>query len=400
MKICGIVAEYNPFHNGHFHHISKTKELLGDDTAIVCIMSGNYVQRGDLAIYEKYDRAAAAVKSGADLILELPLAACLSSAEGFAFGSVELLDKLGCTTHISFGSEHGDINDILKASTLSSDENIKQELQQNLKLGLSYASAMQKATEKIYPDISELFSSPNNTLGIAYCLALNKLKSDIKPITITRKGAGHDTESTEYNMPSASFLRKLSSQSSYLECEQFMPHESFNEFSRAVQNKTSPVKIERLNTALLSHLRRFSADELNLYCGGTDGLSNRLYEAIRTQTDFHSICDFAQTRRYPLARIRRAILRVWLDLPYDMPVTANYAKVLAANEKGREVLKIMKKTCSLPIITKPIAANKLDESVKNALNKDILADDLYYLAMPNNKMHISGNSLRKTPLIL
>ena len=400
MKICGIVAEYNPFHNGHFHHISKTKELLGDNTAIVCIMSGNYVQRGDLAIYEKYDRAAAAVKSGADLILELPLAACLSSAEGFAFGSVELLDKLGCTTHISFGSEHGDINDILKASTLSSDENIKQELQQNLKLGLSYASAMQKATEKIYPDISELFSSPNNTLGIAYCLALNKLKSDIKPITITRKGAGHDTESTEYNMPSASFLRKLSSQSSYLECGQFMPQESFNEFSRAMQNKTAPVKIERLNIALLSHLRRFSADELNLYCGGIDGLSNRLYEAIRTQTDFHSICDFAQTRRYPLARIRRAILRVWLDLPYDMPVTANYAKVLAANGKGREVLKIMKKTCSLPIITKPVAANKLDENVKNALNKDILADDLYYLAMPNNKMHVSGNSFRKTPLIL
>ena len=400
MKICGIVAEYNPFHNGHFHHISKTKELLGDNTAIVCIMSGNYVQRGDLAIYEKYDRAAAAVKSGADLILELPLAACLSSAEGFAFGSVELLDKLGCTTHISFGSEHGDINDILKASTLSSDENIKQELQQNLKLGLSYASAMQKATEKIYPDISELFSSPNNTLGIAYCLALNKLKSDIKPITITRKGAGHDTESTEYNMPSASFLRKLSSQSSYLECGQFMPQESFNEFSRAMQNKTAPVKIERLNIALLSHLRRFSADELNLYCGGIDGLSNRLYEAIRTQTDFHSICDFAQTRRYPLARIRRAILRVWLDLPYDMPVTANYAKVLAANGKGREVLKIMKKTCSLPIITKPVAANKLDENVKNALNKDILADDLYYLAMPESKMHISGNSFRKTPRIL
>lgn len=400
MKICGIVAEYNPFHNGHFHHISKTKELLGDNTAIVCIMSGNYVQRGDLAIYEKYDRAAAAVKSGADLILELPLAASLSSAEGFAFGSVELLDKLGCTTHISFGSEHGDINDILKASTLSYDENIKQELQQNLKLGLSYAVAMQKATEKIYPDISELFSSPNNTLGIAYCSAISKLKSDIKPITITRKGAGHDTESTEYNMPSASFLRKLSSQSSYLECELFMPSESFNEFSKAMQNKTAPVKIERLNTALLSHLRRFSADELNLYCGGNDGLSNRLFEAIRTQTDFHSICEFAQTRRYPLARIRRAILRVWLDLPYDMPVTANYAKVLAANEKGREVLKIMKKTCSLPIITKPIAANKLDESVKNALNKDILADDLYYLAMPNNKMHISGNSLRKTPLIL
>ena len=167
-----------------------------------------------------------------------------------------------------------------------------------------------------------------------------------------------------------------------------------------MQNNTAPVKIERLNTALLSHLRRFSADELNLYCGGTDGLSNRLFEAIRTQTDFHSICDFAQTKRYPLARIRRAILRTWLDLPCDMPVIANYAKVLAIGEKGRQVLKIMKKTCALPIITKPIAANKLDKSIKSALNKDILADDLYYLAMPNNNMHIAGNSFRKTPFIL
>ncbi len=400
MKICGIVAEYNPFHNGHAYHISKTKEILGDNTAIVCIMSGNYVQRGDLAIYEKYDRATAAVKSGADLILELPLAACLSSAEGFAFGSVELLNKLNCVTHISFGSEHGEINDILKASTLADDNNVKQELQQNLKQGLAYAVAMQKAIEKLYPDISELFSSPNNTLGIAYCSALNKLKSNIKPITITRQGAGHDTEETLYNMPSASFLRKLSSQSSYLECEKFMPSTSFNEFSKAIKNNTAPVKIKRLNIALLAHLRRFSADELNLYCGGTDGLSNRLFEAIRTQTDFYSICEYAQTRRYPLARIRRAILRTWLDLPCDMPVTASYAKVLAVGEKGREVLKIMKKTCSLPIITKPVSVNKLDENIKLSLKKDVLADDLYYLAMPDNKMHIAGNSFRKTPFIL
>lgn len=400
MKICGIVAEYNPFHNGHAHHIIKTKELLGDNTTIVCIMSGNYVQRGDLAIYEKYDRAKAAVKSGADLILELPLAACLSSAEGFAFGSVELLDKLGCITHISFGSEHGDINDILKASNMADDKNVKQELQQNLKLGLSYAAAMQKATQKIYPDIYELFSSPNNTLGVSYCSALNKLKSNIEPVTITRKGAGHDTDDTSYNMPSASFLRKLTSQNSYLECEQFMPKESFYEFSKAMQNKTAPVKIERLNTALLAHLRRFSVDELNLYCGGADGLSNRLFEAIRTQTDFYSICEYAQTKRYPLARIRRAILRTWLDLPCNMPVTANYVKVLAMSGKGREVLKIMKKNCALPIITKPVAANKLDENIKFVLNKDILADDLYYLAMLDNRMHIAGNSFRKTPFIL
>ncbi len=400
MKICGIVAEYNPFHNGHAYHIEQTRQVLGNQTAIVCIMSGNYVQRGDVAIYEKYERAKAAVKSGADLILELPLAACLSSAEGFAYGSVHLLNCLGCVTHISFGSEHGDINDILKASTLSDNSNVVEKLHQNLKLGMPYAAAMQKAVENLYPSISELFSSPNNTLGIAYCFALNKLKSNIKPITIARKGGGHDTEDIIYNMPSASFLRKITSKKSYLECENFMPKESFYEFSEAIKQNTAPIKIDSLNLALLSHLKRFSANELNLYCGGTDGLSNRLFTSIRTQTDFESICHAAQTRRYPLARIRRAILRTWLDLPYNMPVTASYAKVLAIGKKGREVLKIMKKTCTLPVITKPVSGNQLDENIRLSLEKDALADDLYYLAMPNKSMHISGNSFRKTPFIL
>ena len=200
MKICGIVAEYNPFHNGHARHLAETRRRLGAETAIVCAMSGNYVQRGDLAILEKYRRAQAAARCGADLVLELPLSACLWSAAGFAWGAVSLLEALGCVTHLSFGAEHADLTLLRRAAALSRSEG-NEALRQGLAAGLSYAAAMQQAVSAADPEAGALLASPNNTLAVEYLSALRTLHSAIEPIAVERVGGAHDSADTPDNLP-------------------------------------------------------------------------------------------------------------------------------------------------------------------------------------------------------
>ena len=239
MKICGVVAEYNPFHNGHARHLAETRRRLGEQTAIVCAMSGNYVQRGDLAILEKYRRAQAAAQCGADLVLELPLPACLCSASGFAWGAVSLLDALGCVTHLSFGAEHADLSCLQRAAELSQCEE-NEILQQGLSAGLSYAAAMQQAVTAADPEAGALLSSPNNTLAVEYLSALQTLHSIIEPIAIKRIGGAHDSTDTPDNLPSASYLRSLLAQGSLISCRSLMPESAFAILEQAMRDRSSP----------------------------------------------------------------------------------------------------------------------------------------------------------------
>ena len=201
MKICGIIAEYNPFHNGHARHLAETRRALGENTALVCVMSGNYVQRGDLAMMEKHRRAEAAVRCGADLVLDMPLSACLSSAEGFARGGVSVLEALGCVTHLSFGSEAGVISPIRHAAALRDNPDIICALRRHLRTGLPYAAAMQQAVSAVDAEAGALYQNPNNTLGIAYCMALRALNSTIEPLTVLRAGAAHDAQTHRITYP-------------------------------------------------------------------------------------------------------------------------------------------------------------------------------------------------------
>ena len=199
--VCGIVAEYNPFHGGHRFHIERTREMLGEHTIIVCAMSGNFVQRGDFALLDKYARAEMAVRGGADLVLELPLAAALSSAEGFAQGAVALLHKIGCDT-LSFGAENADISLFLQAA----DALNALSLTGGSRSGLSFAAQRQQELAGRSPAAAELLSSPNNTLGIEYCRALARFS--MRPIAVERRGAGHDETAPSGGFASASLLRR------------------------------------------------------------------------------------------------------------------------------------------------------------------------------------------------
>lgn len=400
MTVCGVVAEYNPFHAGHAHHLAETRRALGADTAIVCAMSGNFVQRGDLAVMEKYRRAEAAVQSGADLVLETPLSACLWSAEGFAFGAVALLNALGCVTHLSFGAERADLALLRRAANLSRAEGAHANaLRQALAAGLPYAAAVQQAVGAADPEAGALLATPNNTLAVEYLCALDTLESAMQPLAIPRAGGAHDSDLPADGLPSASYLRKLIAQGDADACRPLMPEASFAVLAQAIEQGAAPVTRNAVDQAILAHLRRLSPDALACYCGG-DGLENRLCTAIRDNTSFAAVCTAAQTRRYPLARVRRALMRAWLDLPTSVPPTADYVRVLAVGARGREILRRMKDTCALPVIVKPVTARALPDALQSTLAHDVLADDLYALAYPDAALRVGGGHFRKTPFCL
>ena len=398
MTVCGIVAEYNPFHAGHAHHIAETRRILGADRAVVCAMSGNFVQRGDLAVMEKYARAEAAVRCGADLVLETPLAACLSSAEGFARGAVSLLDALGCVTHLSFGAEQADLALLQQAADLSRGQG--EALRQGLAAGLPYAAAMQQAVSAADAEAGALLASPNNTLGVEYLRALAARGSRIQPLAIERKGGAHDSDTPADGLPSASYLRGLLAGGDAAACRPLMPEVSFAVLEREIQRGAAPVTRSAADLALLAHLRRLDAAALLPFCSGDEGLAHRLADTVRDNTSFSAVCTAAQTRRYPLARVRRVLLRAWLDLPQSVSPEPEYVRVLAIGRQGRALLRRMKDTCSLPVIIKPVTERSLPENLQPALARDALADDLYALAYPAPGLRVGGGHFRKTPFCL
>ena len=399
MKICGIIAEYNPFHTGHAYHIRETRRILGSDTAILCVMSGNYVQRGDAAILEKYRRARAAVRCGADLVVEMPLSAALSSAKGFAWGGVELLTRLQCVDALSFGSECGDLQVLQEAAVLLQSEELAPILRRHLVSGLSYAAAQQQALAELSPAHAALLGSANNTLGIEYLSALRALDSSITPVTVTRRGAAHDAEALRKGAyPSASALRQMILSGNADGCIPYLPEESAEELFSALKEKEAPACLSNCTDALLSHFRRVEPDVILRYADGDEGLASRLLRAIRTQTSFDAICAETQTRCYPLARIRRVLLRLYLSLDSSFAPTAEYARVLAIGPRGREILRASQDS-GFPIIVKPTSERSLPAELQPRLRLDELADDLYALMQPGEAYHIAGARFRKTPYV-
>ncbi len=352
MSIAGIVCEYNPFHLGHKYHIEKTRELLGEDTGIVCVMSGNFVQRGDCAVFAKHSRAKAAILNGADLVIELPVPWVLSSAEGFAYGSVSLLNSLGVVTHLSFGSESGDIDELHElVKGINESESRISEL---MATGISYASARQKALD---PKQSALITTPNNILGVEYLKVLDKLNSHIEPVTIIRHKTDHDSEIPSDEFASASFIRNtiLNSNSAW----EYVPKTAAEIF------KNDPIhSLKNCERAILSKLRSMTSEEYYALPHGGEGLGQRLMNSAMAETSLSSIMEKTKSKRYPMSRIRRMILCAWIGIsPDDSRGEPPYIRILAANNRGCEMLRDIKKKTELPIITKPAAAKNFDNKI-------------------------------------
>ena len=372
--VCGIVAEYNPFHGGHRFHIERTREMLGEHTMIVCAMSGNFVQRGDFALLDKYARAEMGVRGGADLVLELPLAAALSSAEGFAQGAVALLHKIGCDT-LSFGAENADISLFLTGGSRS---------------GLSFAAQRQQELAGRSPAAAELLSSPNNTLGIEYCRALARFP--MRPVAVERRGAGHDEAAPSGGFASASLLRRALREGNERFCLPYLPEASAEIYRRERERGGAPVSLPE--EVLLALLR--SALFRGVLASGTaDGFDERLQSAVFSAVSFSDAIEKARTRRFPAARVRRALLRAALGLAPSASPLPQYARVLALGPRGRALLR---RTDGFPLIVKPSTEKRLPDEMQPALRLDAFADDLYDLARPVPLP--GGGHYRKTPFYL
>ena len=376
-KVAGIVAEYNPFHRGHAYHIAETRRLLGADCAVLSIMSGDFVQRGDVAVFDKFARAEMAVRGGADLVFELPLRWSLSSAESFAHGAVSLLESTGVVTHLSFGSECGDVNRLLAAAAAQRTPAFLEAFNAALAAGVSYPRAQELAARRAAPEIAELLTQPNDTLALQYLQALRAIESEMTPLAISRVGAGHDAAG-ESDYPSASRLRERLRAGERV--TEWVPH----------LPEAQPVFLTDLEIAILSRLRMLPKEAFAALPDCSEGLENVLYNAVHSAATFDGILAAAKSKRYPMSRLRRMLLCAALGVKKD--AQAPYLRVLAANERGRALLHTMRETATLPVITKPAAARQNAEFCLTAA-----AHDLYVLAQPDKT---PGQDWRHTPMML
>ena len=334
MKNVGIICEYNPFHNGHARQLRAVREQGG---VCVCLMSGNYVQRGEPAIFDKWTRAKAAALCGADLVLELPVTYALRSAEGFAAGGVEILDRMGCIDGLCFGSETDDINIIMSTAKALDTPEFSQKLKKELKSGVSFPTARQLALEAMGEDGSVL-ETPNAILAVEYCKALLRRNSAIQPLLIHREGDYHG--GTDPDAPSASFLRTQTDWHGYV------PEDALACFAGVPRHSVAAGQ-----RAWLARLRSMEEAEFERLPFGSEGLWRKVLSACRTEPTLEAIVQAAKSKRYTRTRLMRLLLCAYLGITEEtLMQPAPYVRVLAVNGRGQRVLRQVKQDGELPLL--------------------------------------------------
>lgn len=400
MNVCGIVAEYNPFHNGHQYHIAQTRARLGEDAAIVCAMSGNFVQRGEPAAFPKHARAEAAVRCGADLILELPLPWAMAPAEIFAGGAVSVLAATGVVTHLSFGSECGDVRPLERTAELLLRPEIDPLIREGLSAGLSYAAARQRAAETLAGEPLPVLRAPNDILGVEYLKAILRRKLPLRPVAVRREGDGHDAApSGGGRAKSGLYLRMRMARET--DVSAYLPAAALAVYRRETARGGGPVLPDALAVPLLSRLRMLTPEAFAALTDADGGIENRLYRAAREEPDLGALFAAAAAKRYPCPRIRRMLWAAGLGLrKEDSAGTPPYLRVLAANGRGRALLADMRGTAALPVLTKSAAARTLDARARRVFGLEAGAADFYALGFPAAARRRGGAEWRSGPVIL
>ncbi len=380
-KTAAIIAEYNPFHNGHRHHIKRTLELTGAENTVV-IMSGNFVQRGDCAIADKFSRAQMALAQGADLVLELPLPFACAGAEKFASGGVGIADALGCVDYLSFGTECGDAEQLKRAADAVSDECIKPELDSLLSQGMSFASARTEAVRRLYGnDTAEILCMPNNTLAVEYIRALGRLNSDIVPVGIPRAGVGHNSCETSGDIASATAIRRMLAGEGREEAGRYLPERTFRMLSELMAEGKAPADLLRTERAILSRLRSMTREQLAALPDISEGLENRIYDCVRSACSLEELYDSVKSKRYSHARIRRIVLSAFLGVRQVHSQSLGYIRILGMNERGRQLLSRTRP--KLPLISSYRQVSALPQEARNQYMLECHADDLWSLMTPS-----------------
>lgn len=385
MQVAGIVAEYNPFHLGHGWHIAETRRLLGGDAGIVCAMSGNFVQRGQAAVIDKWRRAECALLGGADLVLELPTVWAAASAEAFAQGAVALLAASGVVDVLSFGCENGDAASLSAAADCLLTGAHRELLREELGRGVSFPAARQAAAERLIGPQAGCLSTPNNNLAVEYLKALKLLHSPIAPLVVARVGAGHDAAAPVGGFASASAVRSMLKDGRWDEAGRYLPPSTKSLLLQEAKQGRCPAGLEQCERAVLARLRAMDEDDFAALpdSGTAEGLPRRLTEAAKTSCSIEEFCAAAKTKRYTHARIRRLVLWAFLGLTAaDRPSAPLYLRVLAFNRRGQALLREMREKAALPVLVKSAHARRLPESARQLFNLEARCTDLYALCSP------------------
>lgn len=391
MNAVGIIAEYNPFHNGHLYQIRRVRDLCGPGTPVVVVLSGDFVQRGEAAVYGKLARAEAAVRCGVSLVLELPLPWCLSSAEGFAQGGIGLLAATGVVDAVAFGSESGDLDALKNCAAALGREDLRSVLRDCLKAGTSFAAARQRAVAALEgEETAQVLGTPNDLLGVEYIRAAAAMGFVPDFLPVRRIGSAHDGPG------SAAELREMLAAGE--DVSPFIPAEAVAVFHREQETGRGPVWSEALRLPLLSRLRERDLSDFAALPGAGEGLENRLFRASRDGTSVDDIAMAAKSKRYALSRLRRMTLCAALGVTGDMTAgTPTYIRVLAMDEKGMRLLHEMRRTARLPVLVKPASVRTLGEDAQRMFALGSRAHDLYVLGYASRDAQRGSGDYRTSP---
>ncbi len=375
METIGIVAEYNPLHSGHRYQIQESRRTFGRDCPVIAVMSGNWVQRGEAAITDKWRRAAMALSGGADLVLELPTPWAISSAEGFATGAVSILNSAGVVTRLVFGSELGEVAPLKQVSDFLLSPDYPPLLARYLEDGVSFAAARQSAVKDALGELSGVLEGPNNNLGVEYLSALTRLGSNILPHTIKRQGVLHDSKDRGPDYASASYLRErlLSG-----DCESLLPYLRPEDLKMLAEGGL--YSLEFGHRGVFARLYALTAEDFRALPDCGEGLEHRLLSALSESRSLDELYARAKSRRYAHARIRRLVLWAFLGLSAgDRPAAPPYLRVLGMTQMGQKLLKEMKEKATAPILTKAAHVKDLSQDAQGLFQLEDRATRLYSL---------------------
>lgn len=414
MNIVGLITEYNPFHNGHKYHLEQSKRISNCDYSI-CIMSGNFTQRGEPAIMDKFQRAKIAVDNGVDLVIELPVIHSLRSAEGFAYGAISLLNSMNVVQSVSFGSESGNINKLSKIADILTNEPLeyKHILKEHLNQGQSYPKArsnalntyISKYTDYIINDLEDILSSSNNILGIEYLKAINKLSSNILPYTYSRVGSDYKDIQLKGKLSSATSIRKALKSGDFESISDSIPTKTLDGLTSYYSKYKSFNFLDKYNDILIYLLRTNKSLYDNDILDVEKGLNDRLHQMSMKYNDINSVIENTKTKRYTYTRIQRILMHILLNMKKDFVTCSvldqpSYFRVLAMNTNGQKILRSIKRNSQVPIITKFTDFKKLfsmDSQQHNLLALEKKATDIYF--MPFKEKPLTNLEYTTTPYV-
>ena len=409
-KVLGIIAEYNPFHNGHLYHLETSKKLTDADYT-VAIISGNFTQRGSTSIVDKWSKTKMALENGIDLVIELPVLYSISSAENFADGAIKILNSLGIVNYLSFGAETSDISILNNIANIlcSEHEEYKNLLSIELEKGLSFPKARENALldyikntddnvseNKIidFEKYSKTLSSPNNILAIEYLKALKKYKSSIKPVCISRFKSEYNSSSFSKNIASATAIRELIKNKNFDTIKNVIPLESYSILMDCINSGCVAPDLNCFEKEIIYTLRKMSIEEIFNLPDVSEGLEFSIKKAVNSCNNINNFLDIVKSKRYTVTRLQRILLYALLgiskeDIQLSKKVEKPYVRVLGFNDNGKKLVsEIATKNPELKLITsvKKFVDSNSNKDLQIIFAKDVLATDVYSLAFKNNSL--------------